>query len=143
MLMVYVLFSVLGQVVPETAKLEPCPDKPNCVSTQADSSDSEHYMPALAYSADSQEVLATVEAVLLGMPRSKLKSKTNTRIHITFRSRIFRFVDDVEVVLDDANKQLHFRSAARMGYSDIGVNRKRMTEFVSKLKEALPEAGFD
>ena len=143
MLMAYILFSVLGQVVSETAKLEPCPDKPNCVSTQADPGDSEHYMPALSYSVDPKEVLAAVESILLDMPRSKLKSKTDTRIHFTFRSRIFRFVDDVEVVIDDANKELHFRSAARMGYSDIGVNRKRMTEFVTKLKEALPEAGFD
>jgi uncharacterized protein (DUF1499 family) len=35
-------------------------------------------------------------------------------------------VDDVEILFDDASKTIHFRSAARSGYYDFGVNRRRM-----------------
>jgi uncharacterized protein (DUF1499 family) len=39
---------------------------------------------------------------------------------------IFRFVDDVEFYIDERANLIHFRSASRLGYSDMGVNRKRM-----------------
>ena len=43
-----------------------------------------------------------------------------------FRSALFRFVDDVEFLFDEAAKEIRFRSASRVGHSDLGVNRKRM-----------------
>ena len=36
------------------------------------------------------------------------------------------FVDDVEFFVDAQQKVIHFRSASRVGYSDLGANRKRM-----------------
>jgi uncharacterized protein (DUF1499 family) len=47
---------------------------------------------------------------------------------VEFRSALFRFVDDVEFVLDDSARVIHFRSASRAGYYDFGVNRRRMQE---------------
>ena len=44
------------------------------------------------------------------------------------------FVDDVEFLLDPANKQLHFRSASRVGYSDLGANKRRMNKILSGLR---------
>jgi len=41
---------------------------------------------------------------------------------------LLRFIDDVEFVFDDATKMIQFRSASRTGYSDLGVNRRRMEE---------------
>jgi len=35
-------------------------------------------------------------------------------------------MDDVEFLLDDGTKTIHIRSASRVGYSDLGVNRKRV-----------------
>jgi uncharacterized protein (DUF1499 family) len=39
---------------------------------------------------------------------------------------LFRFIDDVEFFVDRNSKVIHFRSAPRIGYSDMGANRKRM-----------------
>jgi uncharacterized protein (DUF1499 family) len=50
-------------------------------------------------------------------------------LHATFTSRIFRFVDDLELRLDGENGIIHLRSASRTGYSDFGVNRKRAEQF--------------
>lgn len=67
-------------------------------------------------------------AAIQSMPRRKIVIATENYLHVEFSSAIFRFVDDVEFFLDDATQTIHFRSASRLGYSDLGVNRKRMEE---------------
>jgi uncharacterized protein (DUF1499 family) len=112
----------------ETGRFAPCPESPNCVSTQADAGDAEHSISPLTYSGDRADAKARIVAIVNAMPRTKIVQEEDDYLHAEFRSRIFRFVDDVEFFFDDANKTIHFRSAARVGYSDMGVNRKRMTE---------------
>jgi uncharacterized protein (DUF1499 family) len=46
-----------------------------------------------------------------------------------FTTRLFRFKDDVEFYIDADEGQVHFRSASRVGYSDMGANRKRYQAF--------------
>jgi uncharacterized protein (DUF1499 family) len=41
-------------------------------------------------------------------------------------SRVFRFVDDLECRMVVAVGVIHVRSASRVGYWDLGVNRKRV-----------------
>ncbi len=62
------------------------------------------------------------------MKRCIIVSSTGSYLHTEFRSALFRFVDDVEFLLDDEGRQIHFRSAARSGYYDFGVNWRRMKE---------------
>ena len=62
------------------------------------------------------------------LPRAKLVEEDEDYLHYEFTSLLLRFVDDVEFVFDDATKTIHFRSASRTGYSDLGVNRRRMEE---------------
>jgi uncharacterized protein (DUF1499 family) len=54
---------------------------------------------------------------------------------VEFRTSL-GFVDDVEFYVDGSQKVIHLRSASRVGYWDLGVNRKRMesirTEFERK-----------
>jgi uncharacterized protein (DUF1499 family) len=50
---------------------------------------------------------------------------------------VLRFVDDVEVVFDDDAKTIHFRSASRTGYGDLGVNRARMEQVRALVGEKL------
>ena len=69
-----------------------------------------------------------MKEAILSLPRVKLVEEDESYLHCEFTSLLFRFVDDVEFVFDDATKTLHFRSASRTGYGDLGVNRKRMEE---------------
>lgn len=46
-------------------------------------------------------------------------------IHAVFKTGGMKFKDDAEFYFDERNKLIHFRSASRVGYSDIGLNRKR------------------
>jgi uncharacterized protein (DUF1499 family) len=135
-------FITFGVPMPTTlgvtnGQLQPCPDTPNCVSTQAPSTDTEHFMPAISYTSDASFVMTQILRAVSSMPRSKVVKQDGNYVHVEFRSRIMRFVDDVEFYIDDANKLIHFRSAARMGRGDMGVNRNRMTELAEKIQTSL------
>ena len=110
----------------KSGELAPCPDSPNCVSTEA--RDAKHRIEPLKYSTSREEAMRKLTAAIQSMPRRKIVIATGNYLHVEFSSAIFRFVDDVEFFLDDATQTIHFRSASRLGYSDLGVNRKRMEE---------------
>jgi uncharacterized protein (DUF1499 family) len=106
--------------------LAPCPDSPNCVSTQ--SKDSSRAMPPLPYLNSGKDSMDRLVNVVRQMKRGTIVSATPSYLHVEFRSALFRFVDDVEFLMEDSARLIHFRSASRTGYYDFGVNRKRMEE---------------
>ena len=104
--------------------LSPCPDSPNCVSTQSD----ENAMLPLPYRGSMQESQERLLKVLRSMERCTIINDDPGYIHAEFRSDLFGFVDDVNFIFDVKERLIHFRSASRTGYYDFGVNRKRMEE---------------
>ena len=105
-------------------KFHPCPDTPNCVSTQA--ADNKHKIDPIQYSGSLSEAKEKIVKIINSLKRSKIITNKENYIHAEFRTATFRFVDDVEFLFDDSEKIIHFRSRARLGISDMGVNRKRM-----------------
>jgi uncharacterized protein (DUF1499 family) len=105
-------------------RLAPCPDTPNCVCTQA--ADEGHRIEPLTYDGTAEEAMARLKAALVGLPRTRVVSETPDYLHAECTSLVFRFVDDVEFLIDRERKVIHFRSASRVGRSDLGVNRLRM-----------------
>lgn len=105
-------------------RLALCPDSPNCVSSR--DTDATHGMSPLPMGADSDAARADINQIIRAMPGSTFVNVTPDYIHAEFRSPIWGFVDDVEFQFDTTEDMIHFRSAARMGYSDMGANRKRM-----------------
>jgi uncharacterized protein (DUF1499 family) len=103
-----------------------CPDSPNCVSSQ--SGDPRHAIAPLRYEGSAEKARALLIKVVLGMKGSRVVSSAELYHHAEFTSAFFRFVDDVEFLFDDGNKLIHVRSAARVGYYDFGVNRRRIEE---------------
>jgi uncharacterized protein (DUF1499 family) len=105
-------------------KFQPCPKSPNCVSTQ--SIDDKHKMEPLSYNVIIDEAKTKIKEIIGTFKRTKLITEENNYLHFEFRTATFKFVDDVEFYFDDSAKLIHFRSAAQKGWSDLGVNRKRM-----------------
>jgi uncharacterized protein (DUF1499 family) len=112
--------------------LAPCPDKNNCVSTEATTD--KHRMAPVPFSDSAEQALARVRAALLEEPRITIVGEETGWLKAEARSRIFRFVDDVEFIIDADAKLIRFRSASRVGESDLGVNRKRMTRISERLR---------
>lgn len=108
-------------------RLAPCPRTPNCVSTEAPEGSSKRMDP-IPYTGSQDQARARLVGVLRNHPRTRIVREEPGYLKAECRSAIFRFVDDVEFVFDDAAKRIHFRSASRLGRSDFGVNRKRMEE---------------
>ena len=107
-------------------RLLPCPKSPNCVSSL--SQDESHYIEPLKYESTPEEAKEKLISVINSMKRSEIVIVEISYIHTIFKSALFRFVDDVEFLFDDQKKIIHVRSASRTGYSDLGVNRKRVEE---------------
>ncbi len=118
-----------------SADLAPCPDSPNCVSTK--SKDPDRAMPPLPYIKSGKESMERLIEIVRNMNRATIVSSTPSYLHVEFRSALFRFVDDVEFVLDDSARLIHFRSASRAGYYDFGVNRKRMKEISDRYRRLV------
>ncbi len=111
-------------------KLVPCPDTPNCVSSQ--STDQTHAVPPLTYTSTLNDAFADLKRIIDNMKNSSIVEESPTYMRCEFKSTLFGFVDDLEFFIDDSKKTVHVRSAARLGYTDFGVNRKR----VEKIREA-------
>jgi len=134
---VVVTFAVLGWWSQRGApagladgRLAPCGPAPNCAcSQQGDPSDPHQVAPLARPADDAQARRALRDAVsALG---GRIVSEQGDYLHATFSSRVFRFVDDVEFRL--VPERFEVRSASRVGYSDWGVNRRR----VEALRAAL------
>ena len=99
-------------------RFAPCRRTPNCVCSQADPADAEHYIAPLRGS--MEDVRKAVES----LPRTTIISSTANYLYAEFRSRLLGFVDDVEFFFD--GNAIQVRSASRLGRRDFAVNRKRV-----------------
>lgn len=116
-------------------KLAPCPDSPNCVSTQSERK--RHAMAPLPYLKTREASRERILSILKGMRRVEIVKLTESTIHTEFRTALWNFVDDVAFLFDDRARVVHFRSASRVGYYDFGLNRRRMKEISERYLKAV------
>ena len=118
-----------------TGQLAPCPqDSQNCVNSQAPSTATQNAIAPLTFAGTAEEAKTRLREVIAAMPRTRIVADEGNYLHAEFTSLVFRFVDDVEFVVDDATKTIQFRSASRVGRGDMGANRKRMEEIRAKFE---------
>ena len=115
--------------VTEDGQLAPCPDSPNCVSSQAAAGDAVHFVAAfpLVEISRIQEAIETLERV-------QVIEASDRYLYAEFESEKLGFIDDVEFYRDAAAGVVHVRSASRLGRSDLGVNRKRIEGIRARLQ---------
>jgi uncharacterized protein (DUF1499 family) len=106
--------------------LNPCPDSPNCIGSHYPQ-DEDHYLEPLKYETSKEQAQKNLESLLKKTSGAKVIKSTPEYLHVEFTSSIFRFIDDVEFNFSQDNL-IHFRSASRMGHSDLGANKKRIEE---------------
>ena len=115
-------------------RLAACPPSPNCVCS--DSSTGQDGIAPLVLAVPPAKAWPAIRKAVTAMPRCQIIQATDDYLHAECRSAIFRFVDDLEVQLRPDEGIAAVRSASRTGYSDMGVNRKR----VESLRTALVAA---
>ena len=105
-------------------KLQPCPNSPNCVSSQAN--DPEHGIAPLTFTGEPTAAIANLQKIILAMPRTKIITAKGNYLYAEFTSAIMGYVDDVEFFANPDKGIIEVRSASRLGESDLGVNRQRI-----------------
>lgn len=108
---------------------------PNCVSSQADPADAEHYVAPLAFRGTPAEAMAAAKRAVQSMERATIVREAPGYLYAEFKSRLLGYVDDLELYFDEQAGAFHVRSASRLGRRDYGVNRKRV-EALRRLIEA-------
>ena len=117
----------------EPYKFSPCPNKPNCVSSQ--STDTARYVAPLQYAGSLSDARQKLIEVLKNTKRLILVKNEADYIQAEFRSLMFGFVDDVEFYFPPDENIIHVRSASRTGYYDFGVNRRRVERLRNELEK--------
>jgi uncharacterized protein (DUF1499 family) len=107
--------------------LTPCGSKPNCVCSQG--SAAERTVAALAIGNEPPAVAMDRACDCVeSLPGVVLVEAKSAYARYECCTRLFRFADDVELLLDESAGVIHVRSSSRVGYSDMGVNRRRVEE---------------
>lgn len=109
--------------------LPACPASPNCVSSQAADN---HYIEPFKILGDPHRDFEKLRNLLSRRPDTTLIAANDSTIKVEFRT-LLGFVDDGLFLLDAANGLILVRSAARLGYWDLGKNRRRIEEIRSLL----------
>jgi uncharacterized protein (DUF1499 family) len=131
---VYIIVMTLSTATQASEKkLAACPDTPNCVSSQA--TDADHFIVPFKIIGNVEEAWTALKNALISQSRTVITSETGDTLHAQATSLLFRFVDDIDAILDADAKLIHIRSASRVGYGDFGVNRKRVEALRSQLQQ--------
>ncbi len=131
------LSEVFAGEVPELGvrdgKLSACPSTPNCAVSQ--DADQGHAIEPIAYGVSREDARELLAKVLGVVPRTEIVTQREDYIRVRSASRIFGFVDDTEFYLPEDEPVIHVRAAARLGESDLGVNRRRLEQIRFALRD--------
>jgi uncharacterized protein (DUF1499 family) len=107
-------------------RLSACPNTPNCVNSRAE--DASQVIEPLRFSDAAEAATERLHRVASGMRGARLIRRDGGYAHYEFRTMLWGFIDDLEFVVEAKESVIHLRSASRIGYSDLGANRRRIEE---------------
>lgn len=113
--------------------LAPCPDRPNCVGSTEAAGD-RHIGAIGTASRDRLRTLASICAVIRRDPAARIVVDSDTYLYVEYTSNLLGFIDDTEFLVVPGRPGVQMRSASRLGYSDLGVNRARLEDIREKVE---------
>jgi uncharacterized protein (DUF1499 family) len=145
----WIVVQLMGRKTPaglgvHNGSLTECPDTPNCVCSDCEGAGK---MPPLEFSCEPAAVKPAILTALRVCGIDDIESDGNY-IHAVAITPIMRFRDDLEFLIQPEQKRIQFRSASRLGHSDLGKNRARLKKIfaamlndgIQPLTENLPNA---
>ena len=123
--------SETGQLHSESSQnpLEQCPDSPNCIRYSHQ------------FKVNSASLFEKAITALKNTGAISVRSEDQQlQIDGVYRIAFFGFLDDVSIRIEglgDEGSILHIRSSSRTGYSDLGVNRRRVVKIIETIQQQL------
>lgn len=105
----------------------PCPDSPNCVSS--DEKRDSHFVEPIKFSMSANEAFKYSIEYFSSSSNFKITVEKANYLRVEDTSMIMGFVDDIELNVRPDGNIIAIRSASRVGHSDFGVNRERVERF--------------
>ena len=115
-------------------RLAPPKPTPNCVSSQAEAADEEHFIAPIPFKGDAGAAMAAVRTAVESMRDATVVRQEGGYLYAEYRTKIMRYVDDVEFLFDGKAGLIHVRSASRLGRRDFGVNRARVESIRARIE---------
>lgn len=116
--------------------LADCPGPPNCVSSEA--RDTRHAIEPFRLQNQQPDSWDAIGQIVASLPRTTIVQQSDRYLHAECKSRLFGFIDDLELLLDPEAGIVAVRSSSRVGRWDMGVNRRR----IEILRQRMAEEGW-
>ena len=133
-IIIFVILSISSRKQPElglvNGQLRACPATPNCVCSEQLGNTA--FIEPLIYSSTTEDAWRRVKQAIVDTGGIIL-TEQGGYLHARYDTSLMRYIDDVELWMDESKLVIHIRSASRVGHSDMGVNRKR----VSRIRTAF------
>ncbi|MGB0177201.1 MAG: DUF1499 domain-containing protein, partial [Owenweeksia sp.] len=113
-------------------RLNPCPDLANCKVSMYPQ-DTRHHMKPWFYHKSREEIREFLLEILNNEKGAQILENKENYLHAVYTVPIMKFKDDLEFFLPESTNVIHFRSASRVGYSDLGLNKRRLRRIQKKL----------
>ncbi len=144
-LLIVLSFVVLGScAAPDLGRgaggeLKACPSSPNCVCSEGEAG-KDSFISGLEIPAgvDAEGAFEALAGLVDG--EADIVTREPDYLHAVYKTRLMRFRDDFEARLDGEARVIHVRSASRLGYSDMGANRRRVEGLRSSFAALLGSA---
>ena len=137
----FVALSISSRKPPElgmfNGQLRACPASPNCVCSERQVEGA--FVEPLVYTTSADNAWRNARKAIVGIG-GVVVAEQDGYLHAQFVTPLLRYVDDVELRIDENKQVIHIRSASRVGYSDMGANRARVTKIRMAFRKGF---GFD
>ncbi len=117
-------------------KLRPCPQSPNCVSSESD--DIKSRIEPFTFQGSPEKTWSVLKESIAAVG-GNIQEEHDGYLRAIFTSKLFGFIDDVECRMFSAEGIIHIRSGSRTGYGDFGVNKKRVEDLRTLFKKNMKE----
>jgi uncharacterized protein (DUF1499 family) len=123
----FVALSVSARKQPElgmiNGQLRACPASPNCVSSEQQGTGA--FVEPLRVTSTVGDAWNKAKQAIVENG-GEIMTERDGYLRAQFVTPLMRYIDDVELRIDEKQKVIHIRSASRVGHSDMGANRARV-----------------
>jgi uncharacterized protein (DUF1499 family) len=121
-------------------RLAPPHITPNCISTQADASDTVHLSKVgpliIPNGMNAEQAKFIIKSIMCDFD-STLQNEHDFFLHYIVKVGKLNWTDDIEFLVSPETNQVHYRSASRVGYGDMGANNKRILKIFDTWKTKI------
>ena len=122
----------------ESGQLALSPKSARCISSRHENPN-RRMIPMTYDGLALDEAKTILFEVLHTIPKMTVVKDEGAYVKAEAKTLVAEFFHDVEFFFDDEAKEIHFRSASRIGITDFGANKRRMQSVVARFLNRMDQ----